>query len=276
MTVKDLSPTRRRRIATLSSTGVNPNTPPPLLVGHSRVEESSAPLEEMRSRAHAVHGGEPDYTQSISLDLPHKLRLLPPSEVTFHVPRASLSIRGSGRRGLHLRPPPNPLCTGPSWFPLQVVGPLGDGLTSLVWAWPGRVLRGAAQPPGTLQRVPTPVLAPGWTPAPLYQATFYGAVLVVLCLLCVAPVGWVLAGLNSVVFLWNRDFCRVLLDLRNLLHLGQTQTSVGVSEEQDQGNTADQTPTPTSLEVTLQNMVFIFFLKRIMINSDVVIYIKAL
>ncbi|MEQ2300133.1 Protrudin, partial [Ameca splendens] len=77
---------------------------------------------------------------------------------------------------------------------------------------------------------------------------FYGAVLVVVCLLYVAPLGWVLAGLNSVVFLWNRDFCRVLLDLRNLLHLGQTQTSVGVSEEQDQGNTADQTPTPTSLE----------------------------
>ncbi|XP_047222379.1 protrudin isoform X2 [Girardinichthys multiradiatus] len=80
------------------------------------------------------------------------------------------------------------------------------------------------------------------------SSRFYGAVLVVVCLLYVAPLGWVLAGLNSVVFLWNRDFCRVLLDLRNILHLGQTQTSVGVSEEQDQGNTADQTPTPTSLE----------------------------
>ncbi|KAK5610108.1 hypothetical protein CRENBAI_011479 [Crenichthys baileyi] len=38
----------------------------------------------------------------------------PPSEVTFHIPRASLSIRGS------------------------VVGPLGDGLASLVQAWPAR------------------------------------------------------------------------------------------------------------------------------------------
>ncbi|MED6239640.1 hypothetical protein ATANTOWER_008979, partial [Ataeniobius toweri] len=84
--------------------------------------------------------------------------------VTFHVPRASLSIRGSGRRGLHLRPPPNPLCTGPSRFPLQVVGPLGDGLASLVRAWPGRVPRGATQPPGALRRVPTPGLAPGWDP----------------------------------------------------------------------------------------------------------------
>ncbi|MEQ2289090.1 hypothetical protein AMECASPLE_029508 [Ameca splendens] len=62
---------------------------------------------------------------------------LPPSEVTFHVPRASLSIWGTGRRGLHLRPPPNPLCQGSSWFPLQVVDPLGDGLASLIRAWPG-------------------------------------------------------------------------------------------------------------------------------------------
>ncbi|MED6253460.1 hypothetical protein ATANTOWER_030208 [Ataeniobius toweri] len=88
----------------------------------------------------------------------------PTSEVTFYVPRASLSIQGSGRRGLHLRLPPNPLCSGPSRSPLQVLGPLGDGLAFLVWAWPGRVPRGATQPPGTLRRVPTPGLAPGWDP----------------------------------------------------------------------------------------------------------------
>ncbi|MED6246247.1 hypothetical protein ATANTOWER_014878, partial [Ataeniobius toweri] len=74
----------------------------------------------------------------------------PPSEVTFHIPRTSLSIPGLGRQGLHLRPLPNPLCTGPSRFPLQVVGPLDDGLASLVRAWPGRVPRGATQPPGAL------------------------------------------------------------------------------------------------------------------------------
>uniref|UniRef100_A0A3Q2P6K2 Protrudin n=1 Tax=Fundulus heteroclitus TaxID=8078 RepID=A0A3Q2P6K2_FUNHE len=85
------------------------------------------------------------------------------------------------------------------------------------------------------------------------SSRFYGAVFIVVCLLYVAPLGWVFAVLNSVVFLWNRDFYRVLLDVRNLLHMGQTQTSEGVSEEQDQGNTADQTPTPTSLEVRLQN-----------------------
>ncbi|XP_038127758.1 protrudin isoform X2 [Cyprinodon tularosa] len=80
------------------------------------------------------------------------------------------------------------------------------------------------------------------------SSRFYGALLIVVCLLYVAPLGWVLAGLNSVAFLWNKDFHRVLLDVRNLLPLGQTQTSEGMSEEQEQGNTADQTPTPTSLE----------------------------
>ncbi|KAK5622266.1 hypothetical protein CRENBAI_006838, partial [Crenichthys baileyi] len=48
---------------------------------------------------------------------------------------------------------------------LRVVGPLGDGLASLVRAWPGRVPRGATRPPGALRRVPTPGLAPGWDPS---------------------------------------------------------------------------------------------------------------
>lgn len=37
---------------------------------------------------------------------------------------------------------------------------------------------------------------------------FFGGMLLLVCLLYVAPVGWVLAGLNSTMFLWNRDFCR--------------------------------------------------------------------
>ncbi|MEQ2246189.1 hypothetical protein ILYODFUR_035668 [Ilyodon furcidens] len=41
-------------------------SPPPLPVGHSRVKESPAPLEEMGSRAHAVRGGEPDNIVDIS------------------------------------------------------------------------------------------------------------------------------------------------------------------------------------------------------------------
>uniref|UniRef100_A0A3B5M543 Protrudin n=1 Tax=Xiphophorus couchianus TaxID=32473 RepID=A0A3B5M543_9TELE len=40
------------------------------------------------------------------------------------------------------------------------------------------------------------------------SSRFYGAVLIVVCLLYVAPLGWLLAGLNSIVFLWNRDFYR--------------------------------------------------------------------
>ncbi|MED6244759.1 hypothetical protein ATANTOWER_023525 [Ataeniobius toweri] len=65
----------------------------------------------------------------------------------------SYSIQRSGFRGLHLRLLPHPLCSGPSWFPLQVVGPLVDFLASLVQAWPGRVPQGV-----------TPGLALGWDP----------------------------------------------------------------------------------------------------------------
>ncbi|XP_070684095.1 protrudin [Pempheris klunzingeri] len=80
------------------------------------------------------------------------------------------------------------------------------------------------------------------------SSRFYGGVMILMCLLYAVPVGWMLAGLNTAVFLWNRDFCRVLLDLRKLFYMGQAQTSEGVCEEQDQGHLLDRTPTPTSLE----------------------------
>ncbi|XP_038570023.1 protrudin isoform X2 [Micropterus salmoides] len=80
------------------------------------------------------------------------------------------------------------------------------------------------------------------------SSRFYAGMLILACLLYVAPVGWVFAGLNSVIFLWNRDFCRVLLDLRKLSYMGQAQTSEGACEVQEQGNLLDRTPTPTSLE----------------------------
>ncbi|XP_013883305.1 protrudin isoform X2 [Austrofundulus limnaeus] len=80
------------------------------------------------------------------------------------------------------------------------------------------------------------------------SSRFYGAMLIVVCLLYVVPVGWVLAGLNTIVFLWNRDFYRVLLDQRKMFHFGQTQSSEGGCKEQEQGNLLDRTPTPTSLE----------------------------
>ncbi|XP_037326921.2 protrudin isoform X1 [Pungitius pungitius] len=76
----------------------------------------------------------------------------------------------------------------------------------------------------------------------------YGGVLILACLLYIAPLGWVLAGLNTTLFLWNRDFCRVLLDLRNLLQMGRAKASEGKCEEQEHGHSSDQTPTPTSLE----------------------------
>lgn len=80
------------------------------------------------------------------------------------------------------------------------------------------------------------------------SSRFYGVLLITICLLYITPVGWVLASLNSAIFLWNKDFCRALMDLRKLLHLGQSQDSEGVCELQDQSNILDRTPTPTSVE----------------------------
>ncbi|KAK5598828.1 hypothetical protein CRENBAI_003691 [Crenichthys baileyi] len=80
----------RHEMAELGGNKQTHTSPPPLPVGHSRVEESPAPLKEMGSRAHAVRGG-------------------------------------------------------PSRFPLQVVGPLGDGLASLVRAFSSFKRFGAIQ-----------------------------------------------------------------------------------------------------------------------------------
>lgn len=80
------------------------------------------------------------------------------------------------------------------------------------------------------------------------SSRFYGGVLIIVSLLYVAPLGWVLAVLNSTIFLWNRDFFRVLLDLRKLTHMGQTEALEGTVEEQELSNLLDRTPTPTSLE----------------------------
>ncbi|KAF3687357.1 Protrudin Zinc finger FYVE domain-containing protein 27 [Channa argus] len=80
------------------------------------------------------------------------------------------------------------------------------------------------------------------------SSRFYGLMITMLCLLYLAPVGWVLAGLNSTIFLWNRDFCRVLLEIKKFFHMGKTNVSEGLCEEKDLGHSLDQTPTPTSLE----------------------------
>ncbi|KAM6940674.1 protrudin isoform 3-T3 [Xenentodon cancila] len=80
------------------------------------------------------------------------------------------------------------------------------------------------------------------------SSRFYGGMLIVVGLFYVAPVGWLLAGLNSAIFLWNRDFFRVLMDLRKLFHMGQSQSSERESEEPEMSHLLDRTPTPTSLE----------------------------
>ncbi|XP_030207922.1 protrudin isoform X5 [Gadus morhua] len=82
------------------------------------------------------------------------------------------------------------------------------------------------------------------------SSRFYGGLLFGICLLYTVPVGWVLAVLTNALFLWNRDFCRVLLGLRGVLHLGRDQEleQKTVRAEQEQGSLQDRTPTPTSLE----------------------------
>ncbi|XP_075896003.1 protrudin isoform X1 [Nelusetta ayraudi] len=81
------------------------------------------------------------------------------------------------------------------------------------------------------------------------SSRFYGGALILLCLLYVAPVGCVLAGLNSAIFFWNRDFTRALLDLRKLFHTAPAQVVAGeFCEEPAQSHLVDRTPTPTSLE----------------------------
>ncbi|XP_035261618.1 protrudin isoform X1 [Anguilla rostrata] len=82
------------------------------------------------------------------------------------------------------------------------------------------------------------------------SSLFYGSLMVVLCFLYFAPLGWALAMFNSALFLWNRDFCRVLLELREMFRQGQAPPAEGEPENPEPEPTSfvDQTPTPTSLE----------------------------
>lgn len=81
------------------------------------------------------------------------------------------------------------------------------------------------------------------------SSMFYGFLLTAVCLLYTAPVGVSLSVVNSALFLWNRDFCRVLLKLKEFVH----PTRVEPVEEtelcdSDQANLLERTPTPTSVE----------------------------
>ncbi|XP_055770643.1 protrudin-like isoform X2 [Salvelinus fontinalis] len=81
------------------------------------------------------------------------------------------------------------------------------------------------------------------------SSRFYGGLLAVLMLLYSVPVCWVLACLTTALFLWNRDFCRVVLDLREVVQSGQNPSSEGEMDhtEPDRGS-LDRTPTASSLE----------------------------
>lgn len=80
------------------------------------------------------------------------------------------------------------------------------------------------------------------------SSRFYGVLLIVVCLLYVTPLGWVLACLNTGLFLWNNDFNRVLMNLKKIFQMGPSQSSGCVCDQQDPSHLMERTPTPTSVE----------------------------
>ncbi|KAK0140496.1 hypothetical protein N1851_022532 [Merluccius polli] len=155
-TVRIRPPTRRRREATLSFTGVNSN-----ILAPSR---GAISIATPARRLSPVATPEWKRVQPLSRSLvPEPLLCVevrptissrnfstsrtssgsfPTREVTFHVPRASFCSRGSDRQGPRLRPPPSSHCTRPLWPLLLVVSRREGGPTSSFRAVPGRA------PPG--------------------------------------------------------------------------------------------------------------------------------
>ncbi|XP_067260088.1 protrudin isoform X3 [Chanodichthys erythropterus] len=81
------------------------------------------------------------------------------------------------------------------------------------------------------------------------SSMFYGSLLTALFLLYTVPVGLSLSVLNSALFLWNREFCRVLLELKEFVHPSQVQPLEETEPcDPDQANLLERTPTPTSVE----------------------------
>lgn len=81
------------------------------------------------------------------------------------------------------------------------------------------------------------------------SSMFYGSLLTAVCLLYTAPVGLILSVLNSALFLWNRNFCRVLLELKEFVHPSRVQSAEETEPcDPDQSNLLERTPTPTSME----------------------------
>ncbi|KAK3511295.1 hypothetical protein QTP70_034876 [Hemibagrus guttatus] len=82
------------------------------------------------------------------------------------------------------------------------------------------------------------------------SSAFYGFLLMMVCLMYMAPMGWSLSLINSTLFIWNKDFCRVVLKLKDLFRSSPVQPAEGETEKRDPdpSHLSDRTPTPTSLE----------------------------
>ncbi|XP_016139732.1 protrudin-like isoform X2 [Sinocyclocheilus grahami] len=81
------------------------------------------------------------------------------------------------------------------------------------------------------------------------SSMFYGSVLTAVCLLYMVPVGLSLSVLNSALFLWNRNFCRVLLELKEFVHPSRVLPAEETEPcDPDQASLLERTPTPTSVE----------------------------
>ncbi|XP_047659522.1 protrudin isoform X2 [Tachysurus fulvidraco] len=80
------------------------------------------------------------------------------------------------------------------------------------------------------------------------SSAFYGLLLMTVCLLYMAPVGWSLSLINSTLFIWNKDF--FVWQLKDLFRSSPVQPAEGDTEKSDPdpSHLLDQTPTPTSLE----------------------------
>ncbi|XP_042619724.1 protrudin-like isoform X3 [Cyprinus carpio] len=81
------------------------------------------------------------------------------------------------------------------------------------------------------------------------SSMFYGSLLTAVCLLYMVPVGLSLSVLNSALFLWNRNFCRVLLELKEYVHPSRVLPAEETEPcDPDQASLLESTPTPTSVE----------------------------
>ncbi|XP_074856077.1 protrudin isoform X7 [Carettochelys insculpta] len=91
---------------------------------------------------------------------------------------------------------------------------------------------------------------------PVLSSQFYGVLLGSLCLLYLLPLCWVLALLNSALFLGSAEFGRVLLEMKAVVEQHLSPKAIACTpasaepdgEGEGGGAPADRTPTPTTAE----------------------------